>query len=156
MENRLGVNRKPLESGGFFPISELTMGVGLEEGDSTRPMKSPTVRKASSSMKIHGRKTHQMGAIGPMGAPASVEETPEAQAPVSVGDQVDLSSTQQLRQLACAVQAMPTVRVDKVEGLRSAIEEGNYYVESEKLARKVVDEAIQEAIFRRLNDTDPH
>ncbi|MCE5231075.1 flagellar biosynthesis anti-sigma factor FlgM [bacterium] len=97
-------------------------------------------------MKIQGRKQiTPLGVTGPLSGPSfrEVEETPEAQA----SDQVDLSSTQQLRRLNEAAQALPEVRMEKVEGLRGQIEDGNYYVESEKLARKVVDEALNEMLF---------
>lgn len=42
----------------------------------------------------------------------------------------------------------PDVREDKVDDLRDAVENGDYYVESEKIAKRVVDEALKEAARR--------
>jgi flagellar biosynthesis anti-sigma factor FlgM len=98
-------------------------------------------------MKIHGRKTPQLGTIGPMGGSAPSEEAPEVEAPQAGSDRVNLSSTQRIKQLSQSVQAMPSVRIEKVEGLRVAIEEGHYHVESDELARKVVDEVLNEALL---------
>lgn len=38
--------------------------------------------------------------------------------------------------------------MEKIEDIRDAVEEGSYHVESEKLAKSVVDEALQDAIRR--------
>lgn len=46
------------------------------------------------------------------------------------------------------VDALPDVRDEKVDDLRDAVETGNYFVESDKLAKKVVDDAIREAAQR--------
>lgn len=46
------------------------------------------------------------------------------------------------------VDALPDVREEKVDDLRDAVESGSYYVESEKIAKKVVDESIREAVQR--------
>ncbi|MEN6626584.1 MAG: flagellar biosynthesis anti-sigma factor FlgM [Candidatus Sumerlaeia bacterium] len=102
-------------------------------------------------MKIQGRKQiSPLGPTGPLTGP-SFHEVENVQEPAA-DDQVDLSSTQQLRRLNAAVQELPEVRMEKVEGLRGQIEEGNYYVETEKLARKVVDEALNEMLFPRQAD----
>jgi flagellar biosynthesis anti-sigma factor FlgM len=102
-------------------------------------------------MKIQGRKTQQIGPVSPLGAPAPAEQTADvtAQAPPEAADSVDLTSTQQLRKLQATAEAMPSVRVERVSDLRDAIEEGNYYVESDKLARKVVDDVLTEAVLDR-------
>lgn len=101
-------------------------------------------------MKIQGRKNTPMGPLGPISVPV----TQEAMAPAEVGaaelgDRVDLGSTQELKQLHAAVQAMPSVRTGRVADLRGAIEEGSYHVESDKLARKVVDEVLSEALLQQ-------
>ena len=98
-------------------------------------------------MKISGRKTQQMGPMGPLGAPAPAEQSSEAEAPARTGDSVSLSNTAELRNLQQAAQALPSVRTGMVESLRDQIEEGSYHVESDKLARKVVHEVLGEALL---------
>lgn len=106
-------------------------------------------------MKIQGRKGHQLGPMGPLGGPPPAQESAPVDAPDGA-DRVDLTSTQKLRQLEQMVSAMPSVRTEKVEGLRGAIEEGSYHVESEKLARKVVDEALSQALLIQIHGDASH
>lgn len=101
-------------------------------------------------MKIQGRKSQQLGALGPINIPAQPEATPAAEQVSVGGDEVSLSSTQQLRKLRATVDALPAVRAEKVEDLKDAIEDGSYYVESHKLAKKVVDEVLSEALMNQL------
>lgn len=101
-------------------------------------------------MKIQGRKSSQIGSLGPLGAPAAQAESKPAEAAQPATDQVDISSSAQLRKLSETVKALPSVRTDKVEGLRDAIEDGSYHVESEKLARKVVDDVLSEALLKQF------
>jgi anti-sigma28 factor (negative regulator of flagellin synthesis) len=49
---------------------------------------------------------------------------------------------------------MPGVRVEKVEVLRDAVEEGSYYVESDKLARRVVNEHLQDAVRKARRERE--
>jgi flagellar biosynthesis anti-sigma factor FlgM len=90
--------------------------------------------------------------MGPVSVPLPQEAVQDAGEPIQLGDRVDLSSSQELRQLNEAVKALPSVRAEKVEGLRGAIEEGSYHVETEKLARKVVDEALSEALLKQVRE----
>jgi len=99
-------------------------------------------------MKIQGRKSPQISSLGPISMPAPAAGTPAAEPTPPADDQVELASAQQLRTLNQAVQALPSVRTEKVEVLRGAIEEGSYFVESDKLARKVVDEVLSEALMQ--------
>ena len=46
------------------------------------------------------------------------------------------------------VEKLPDVREEKVDDLRDAVERGDYHVESEKIAKRVVDEALKEAVQR--------
>lgn len=98
-------------------------------------------------MKIQGRKSQRIGAVGPVGLPLPAEGASGAEEAPPAGDRVEIAATQ-LRKLNEAVQAMPCVRLEKVEGLRDAVDEGSYHVESEKLARKVVDEVLTEALLQ--------
>lgn len=105
--------------------------------------------EASGIMKIRGHKNQPLGSFGPVSMPAPAEASTPAEEPTPVSDRVDLSSTQQLRKYSEVAKAMPTVRTEKVAGLKGAVEEGNYYVETEKLARKVVDEVLSEALMEQ-------
>jgi negative regulator of flagellin synthesis FlgM len=98
-------------------------------------------------MKISGRKSQSIGPMGPLTGLAQSEEAAEAaQTQEAVTDQVNLASSTEVRKLAQTAEALPTMRMEKVEGLRGQIDDGSYYVESEKLARKVVDEALQDIL----------
>lgn len=113
----------------------------------------PMAFQSESMMKIQGRKQiTPLGSAGPLAGPSFREVDEPQAAPAS--DQVDLSSTQELRRLNAAAQALPEVRMEKVEGLRGQIEDGNYYVESDKLARKVVDEALNDMLFSSRQPTE--
>jgi negative regulator of flagellin synthesis FlgM len=109
------------------------------------------LNEGSKKMKINGRKSQQVGPMGPLQPPVQAGEIGEAASPES-NDSVDLSSTRELNQLNRAVQSMPSVRTKKVEGLRDAIDEGEYYVESDKLARKVVHDVLTEALINEKKD----
>lgn len=102
-------------------------------------------------MKIQGRRSSQVGALGPINIPAQPEPAAAKPEVTVTGDSVDLTSTQQLKKLREAVQSMPAVRAGKVEDLKGAIEEGSYYVESERLAKKVVDDVLAEALMKEQN-----
>lgn len=99
-------------------------------------------------MKISGRnKTQQLGPMGPMGAPAPAESNSAAEETPRAGDSVSLSNTADLRKLQEAAHALPSVRTGVVESLRDQIEEGSYHVESDKLARKVVNDVLGESLL---------
>lgn len=102
-------------------------------------------------MKIQGRKNRQVGSLGPLNMPVHHEAAPvKEQAPAVEGDMVELGRANELRVLREAVQAMPSVRADRVESIRGAIEDGSYHVASEKLARKVIHETLSEALMSQL------
>jgi len=98
-------------------------------------------------MKIRGNKGIQANPLAP--APTSTHDVEEAQAPAPQGDQIDISSTsRQVQQLKGAVASIPDVRLDKIDGIKDQVEDGTYHVESEKLAKAVVDEALEDAMRR--------
>jgi flagellar biosynthesis anti-sigma factor FlgM len=108
-------------------------------------------------MRIQDRKSGPVGPIAPVGspAPAEVGKSPAPASPAE--DRIDISDrSREVDGLRDAVQALPEVRLDKIEGIRGAVEEGSYYVESEKIAKRVVDEALNDAVRRdrRGNSTD--
>ncbi len=96
-------------------------------------------------MKIQGRKSVS---IGP-GAPSSVPGQAQAEPVANVaGDTIEISTPGQVGKLSSTIAGLPDVRMEKIEDIRGAVEEGSYHVESEKLAKSVVDEALQDAIRR--------
>ena len=100
-------------------------------------------------MKIQGRKSTPLGPTGPTGAPVPTEGGPVEEPQAVDGDTIDISSTSRgVGQLKQAVDALPDVRTDRIEGIRDQVEEGSYHVESEKLAKRVVDEAFGDALRR--------
>jgi flagellar biosynthesis anti-sigma factor FlgM len=99
-------------------------------------------------MKI-GRKPYSVGPIGPMGVPAAgapAETEPPAPA---AEDKVEITAGRELGEVKKALNAIPDVRLEKVETIRESVEDGTYYVESEKIAKRVVDEALEEAVRRQ-------
>jgi flagellar biosynthesis anti-sigma factor FlgM len=101
-------------------------------------------------MKIQGRKSQQIGGLGPIGIPAHNDSSPVEELKPA-GDRVEIGSSPQLSRLNDIVKAMPSVRTERVQGLRGAIEEGSYWVESDKLARKVVHETLSVALLSQMN-----
>lgn len=90
--------------------------------------------------------------MGPISIPSQPEPVAAEPVTVSAGDQVDLTSTQQLKKLRESIQSMPSVRAEKVGDLKGAIEGGNYFIESQKLAKKVVDDVIAEAFMKERHE----
>lgn len=101
-------------------------------------------------MKITGRKSQPLAPMTPLAGPVNTDQAEAAQTPERVTDKVELASSTQVRKLAEAARALPAVRTEKVEELRGKIDDGSYHVDSEVLARKVVDEAINDLLAREL------
>jgi flagellar biosynthesis anti-sigma factor FlgM len=100
-------------------------------------------------MKIEGRKNYGVGPLGPVqiGNLAPTEKAPDAAA--TNGDSIEISTpSRELVGLRETTAAIPEIRMEKVEGIREQVEDGSYYVESDKLAKRVVDEALQDALRR--------
>ena len=107
-------------------------------------------------MKIRG--TRNMASINPM-IPATEasrheERVEQAHEVPQNAVSVDLSQTSRgLKQAQAVLASLPEVRLHQVAALKSAIEEGSYWVESEKIARRMVNEALRESI--RLKRPEP-
>ena len=100
-------------------------------------------------MKIEGRKSSRTGPVG-SGAVPVPGQAGKVEAPAPAADDlVEISSTsREIGELKNALSAVPDVNLQKVESIRGAIEEGSYHVESEKLAKRVVDQALEDALYR--------
>ena len=98
-------------------------------------------------MKISGRKPIQPAS--PLGGKAEtpqVEQAEEAK-PADRSDSLNLSDTSKnLMSAREKVNALPDVRVERVSEIKSALDDGGYHVESEKIAKKIVDESLSESL----------
>jgi len=109
---------------------------------------------ASVSVKIQGRKDPApINPLMPMPEPPSSEKKVEEVHAVSENAvSVDLSeSSRNVTRAREAIAVLPEIRVEKVAELKEAIEDGSYQVESEKVARKMVDEALRESARQKRN-----
>jgi hypothetical protein len=70
--------------------------------------------------------------------------------PMLINDGAKSNSILELETLKQAIGSLPTIRADKVEELREAIANRTYFVETAQLTRKLVDEALSEALLRQL------
>ncbi len=103
-------------------------------------------------MRIPGRKhTPAVTPFGPTAETRSPDKPVEGVGAVSSNAvNVDLSeSSKGLRQARVILANVPEVRSEKVAELKDAVDSGSYQVESEKVARKMVDESLRESAHRR-------
>ena len=104
-------------------------------------------------MKISGRKPIQpnspienLSGSAKSEAPEQTEKTSEAKG----GDSIELSNaSKQIQNAKSAVQGLPDVRLERVTEIKSALDGGEYHVESEKIARKMVNESLSESLRRK-------
>jgi flagellar biosynthesis anti-sigma factor FlgM len=101
-------------------------------------------------MKITGRKSQSIGPLNPLLGPPPAEAQGEVNDAAPITDRVELGSSTEVRKLGQVAQAMPDIRVGKVSQLREAIDDGSYHIDSDQLARKVVDEAIRDILAREV------
>ena len=98
-------------------------------------------------MRISGRKTR----VSPTGSVARVSRPTgsrkeDALAPVSEAADVELSaSLQEIDKAKEALATLPDLRVERVEGIKPLVDDGSYKVESEVLAKRIVDTSLRES-----------
>lgn len=98
-------------------------------------------------MKIQGRKNFGLGPVGSVGLPGQAARTEEVGG--AAADSIEISSaSREVDTLREAVGTIPDIRSERIDGIRVQVEDGSYYVETQKLAKKVVDEALGDAIKR--------
>lgn len=79
------------------------------------------------------------------GAPAAAEQA-KSQSPAARGENVNLSSqAKNLSQLEQRLGDYPEMDDDRIAQIRSALEDGSYKVDAEKLAQKMLD--MDQSIF---------
>jgi negative regulator of flagellin synthesis FlgM len=82
----------------------------------------------------------QNGKVGPAERNSA---TPAAQNQVPTEDKVDLSSqSKEMKKIADALAATPDVRAEKVEALKKQVESGQYQVNSDSVAEKMLKEFL--------------
>jgi negative regulator of flagellin synthesis FlgM len=82
----------------------------------------------------------QNGKVGPADRNAA---TPPAQNQVPPEDKVDLSSqSKEMNKISEALAAAPDVRAEKVEALKKQVESGQYQVNSDAVAEKMIKEFL--------------
>ncbi len=75
------------------------------------------------------------------------EETPKTDAPKAIEDKVSLSTNARDIQVAKnAVEAAPEIREETVQDVKKDVESGNYKIDSEKIADKIVGSNIDELV----------
>lgn len=103
-------------------------------------------------MKIRGSK--RAAPLNPMLPSADLskpeDKIQEVHATPENAVNVDLSeSSRGVRQARAIVAGMSDVRIKKVAELKTSVDEGSYWVESEKIARRIVNEALRESVHTR-------
>ena len=113
----------------------------------------PIWMEVRSRMKINGNNSLEYGNAVPLQQPpVHADETDaEATGPASGGG-FDVSSARVLNRFAQVVASIPGIRTEKVELLRKQIEENRYHIGSDKLARKVIDDVLTEALVNEEGD----
>ncbi len=82
----------------------------------------------------------QNGKVGPAERNAA---TPVAQNPVPPEDKVDLSSqSKEMNKISDVLAAAPDIRAEKVETLKKQVESGQYQVNSDAVAEKMIKEFL--------------
>jgi len=112
----------------------------------------PIWMKVRSRMKINGNNSLEHGIAVPLQPPVHAGETDAEAADPASGGGFDVSSARVLNRLAQVVESIPGIRTEKVELLRKQIEEDRYHIGSDKLARKVIDDVLSEALVNEEGD----
>ena len=102
-------------------------------------------------MRISGRKS--VGGAAPVGGvqPRQPNEPPvEGATEAERATDVEISSTsREIAQAKESLAAMPDVRAERVSEIKPLVDDGSYNVESEVLARRVVDASLRESARER-------
>jgi negative regulator of flagellin synthesis FlgM len=99
-------------------------------------MKIPDIHQDANLIQY----IQQNGKVGPAERNSA---TPAAQNQVPTEDKVDLSSqSKEMKKIADALAATPDVRAEKVEALKKQVESGQYQVNSDSVAEKMLKEFL--------------
>lgn len=104
-------------------------------------------------MKIGGKKPGSIGAdnfVKKAGDNGNIRKNGELGGGVSPGDNVDISSmARQMNRAKGLLDSVPDVRTEKVVRLKTDIEHGNYQVDAGKVAERMIERAIRDALHKK-------
>lgn len=103
-------------------------------------------------MKISGRKNiKQVSPLDGSAEPIKSEKATEPEAAAKdKADNLNLSdASKNLMKLKETVDVMPEVRTERVTEIKTAVDDGQYHVQSEKIAKKLVNESLSESLSRK-------
>lgn len=103
-------------------------------------------------MKIGGKKpgVGTENLINKAGGGNGQAKKPEAKNQISSGDNVNISSkAKDLGRIKQMLGSVPDVRGEMVVKLKTDIESGHYHVDSEKVAERMIQRAVQDAVYTK-------
>ena len=104
-------------------------------------------------MKISGKKPGGIGAnnaINRAGDSTNVKKNDGLEGGPSSSDNVDISSrARQMNRAKSLLDSVPDVRTEKVGKLKSDIERGNYHVDAGKVAERMIERAVRDALHKK-------
>ena len=104
-------------------------------------------------MKIGGKKTGGIGAnsaIKRAGDSTNVNKNGNLEGGPSSADNVDISSrARQMNRAKSLLDSVPDVRTEKAGKLKSDIERGNYHVDAGKVAERMIERAVRDALHKK-------
>jgi len=95
-------------------------------------------------MRISGRKT-RVSPAGSVGRVSRVTGPRKKEAPAPVSEAADVELSASLQEIDRAREALAILPDEKVEGVKPLVDDGSYKVESEVLAKRIVDTSLRES-----------
>jgi len=104
-------------------------------------------------MKIGGKKPGAIGTenfINRANDSGNAKKNGGLQGGASSADNVDISSrARQMNRAKSLLDSVPDVRTEKVGRLKNDIERGNYHVDAGKVAERMIERAVRDALHKK-------
>lgn len=104
-------------------------------------------------MKIGGKKPGAVGTenfINRANDSGNVKKNEGLQGGASSSDNVDISSrARQMNRAKSLLDSVPDIRTEKVVRLKTDIERGNYHVDAGKVAERMIERAVRDALHKK-------
>lgn len=104
-------------------------------------------------MKIGGKKPGAVNTdnfVNRAGDSANVKKNGTLEGGASASDNVDISSrARQMNRAKSLLDSVPEIRTAKVGRLKSDIESGNYHVDAGKVAERMIERAVRDALHKK-------
>ncbi len=99
-------------------------------------------------MKIEGKKPGSVGTDNYIKKPGAASQGKKAEgAPTDKGDRVEISEkAREFSSVKARLGSVPDVRGEMVVRFKSDIESGGYSVDADRVAEKIIEKALQNAI----------